>query len=705
MFIVERSYITNFFSILLSLILVFTLQSLPSPVYANTGVPEIQVTKTVTGANKTLAVGTDGQIYAENADKTWSVVYSGFRNGASDLIFANNIFYATSFFQGASSTDGINWNRFTLPLGERFNPGRILPDNKVFTKQGMSAEQIQVFLNSMGVECRSGYVCLKDYRETTYDRAANVICSEYKGASNERVADIIYKVSQACNISAEVLIVMLQKEQGLVTHTWPSQSRYNIAMGYACPDTAPCDSLYFGFYNQTYNAARQLVRYSNPTGTSNFFTWYPVNRTSVIRWHPKSSCGGTNVFIENQATASFYYYTPYQPNTAALVAYSGTGDACSAYGNRNLWRLYNQWFNGDIQHNTFLANNGRVFVSVDMDGTIVISSNGTSWLREPSTPVKTNEKVSNLYVESENFVIALTNGKGYISSNGVSWNTVESAVQRPVAFTVGVQSGNENANENSESVTTPPNDNNPPADATPSVPTPETITKVIVKTITHTVVRGETVWGIAAKYKTTVNSIVSLNSLPNGGALIFVGQKIKVEVRETITETVNPTPSDPNAATPIDPPPVPNTGGTVDGTPSPPPEPTPTEPTPTPETQPPASAPVNTANITHTVAAGETVWRIASRYNTTVSNIVNINNLPNGGALIFVGQKIIINSGVASAPTPVGNINVVQSYTVKNGDTLWSIAITYKTTVTWLAANNNISNINLIRPGMILKVK
>lgn len=690
MLIAEKSFPSKIFTLISSFVLIFTLQTFSSPAYANNGSDEVQVTKTVTGAGETLAVGVDGKIHMENSDKTWSVVYTGFRNGASDLIFANNRFYATSFFEGAFSANGTDWTRFTLPLGERFNPGSILPDNKVFTKQGMNSDQIQEFLNGMGVECRSGYVCLKDYRETTYDRAANIMCAEYKGHSNERVADIIYKVSQACNVSVEVLLVMLQKEQGLITHTWPSQSRYNIAMGYACPDTAPCDSLYFGFYNQTYNAARQLVRYSNPAGTSNFFTWYPVNKTSTVRWHPNASCGGSSVFIENQATASFYYYTPYQPNTAALVAYSGTGDACSAYGNRNMWRLYHQWFNGNVTHNTFMANNGRVFVSVDMDGTVVISSNGTSWLREPNTPVKTNEKVSNFYVEGENFVVALTNGKGYKSSNGVSWSSVDSTTQRPSAFTVGID-------PTGEGDETPPTES-APTEPTPVEPTPETITKVVVKTITHTVLKGETVWGIAAKYGTTVNSVVSLNNLSNGGALIFVGQKLKIEVRETITETVTPAPVNP-PETPIDLPPTPNLDGTVEVTPAP------TEPTEPPPVTPPASTPSTPANVTHTVLRGETVWGIASRYSTTVTSIVNLNNLPSGGAFIVVGQKLLISGSNSSSPTPVSNNAGVQTHTVKAGDTLWSIAQTYKTTITWLAANNNITNVNLIKPGMVLKVK
>lgn len=50
------------------------------------------------------------------------------------------------------------------------------------------------------------------------------------------------------------------------------------------------------------------------------------------------------MLIRNQATASLYNYTPYQPNAAALAAGYGTGDACSSYGNRNFWNYFSDWF-------------------------------------------------------------------------------------------------------------------------------------------------------------------------------------------------------------------------------------------------------------------------------------------------------------------------------------------------------------------------
>ena len=62
-----------------------------------------------------------------------------------------------------------------------------------------------------------------------------------------------------------------------------------------------------------------------------------------------AGCGGSDVYIENKATALLYIYTPYQPNEAALAAGAGEGDSCSSYGNRNFSIIYRGWF-GDARH-------------------------------------------------------------------------------------------------------------------------------------------------------------------------------------------------------------------------------------------------------------------------------------------------------------------------------------------------------------------
>src|SRR5690606_25559071 len=226
---------------------------------------------------------------------------------------------------------------------KNFSAGNLISDAKMYTSGTMTTSQIQSFLNGKVPSCQKGYTCLKDFTQKTTTKKPNAYCSgTYKGAAKESAASIISKASKACGISEKVLLVILQKEQGLVTHTWPSQFRYDIAMGYACPDDAACNAKYFGFQNQMYMAAYQLQRYTKDS----YFSWYPVGKTSQVRYHPNASCGSGAVRIENKATAALYYYTPYQPNRAALNAGYGVGDSCSAYGNRNFYNYYTDWFGG-----------------------------------------------------------------------------------------------------------------------------------------------------------------------------------------------------------------------------------------------------------------------------------------------------------------------------------------------------------------------
>ncbi|MET1017690.1 MAG: hypothetical protein ABWX76_12775 [Leifsonia flava] len=225
-----------------------------------------------------------------------------------------------------------------------FDPGNIIDDAVFYNSSAMTESAIQAFINGKGASCTAGALCLKNYKVDTGNRAADALCKAYTGAKAESAARIIYKVSQACGINPQVLLVMLEKEQSLVTMTSPTQGRYNIAMGYGCPDTAPCDTQYYGLFNQLYKAGSQLIRYTNPPGTSKYFTWFGPGKTVPIQWSPNASCGSGNVYVENKATASLYYYTPYQPNTAALKAGWGTGDGCSAYGNRNFFNFFTSWF-------------------------------------------------------------------------------------------------------------------------------------------------------------------------------------------------------------------------------------------------------------------------------------------------------------------------------------------------------------------------
>lgn len=229
-----------------------------------------------------------------------------------------------------------------------FDPGQILPDEAMYTggKIEMNVQQIQDFLNDKGRYCveRNGRKCLKNYRTSSRTIEANEFCpATYWGSANESAAEIIYKTSRACNISPKLLLVTLQKEQSLITEAG-SDVAYRTAMGYGCPDGAPCEARYFGLHNQIYLAAWQLQRYRVRSWEYN----YQPGRTSYVKYSPHYQnpnyspyCGGSNVLIRNQATASLYNYTPYQPNRSLLA---GSPDVCSSYGNFNVHVLYTRWF-------------------------------------------------------------------------------------------------------------------------------------------------------------------------------------------------------------------------------------------------------------------------------------------------------------------------------------------------------------------------
>ncbi len=222
-----------------------------------------------------------------------------------------------------------------------FDPGNIISDAVFYDSMAMSTADVQYFLDLKGVNCVDGEMpCLKRYGQATSSRAATSFCGAFPGSGWDSAATIITKVAVACGISPRVLLVILQKERGLVTATKPLARSYEIAMGMGCPDTAACNTLYYGFANQVYSAAAQYRRYQVNANSYG----YVAGRNNTIGWHPNGGCGSSSVWIANQATAGLYNYTPYRPNQAALNAGYGTGDGCSSYGNRNFWNYFTDWF-------------------------------------------------------------------------------------------------------------------------------------------------------------------------------------------------------------------------------------------------------------------------------------------------------------------------------------------------------------------------
>lgn len=288
--------------------------------------------------------------------------------------------------------------------GGDFNAGRIIDDQLFYDGNALSSSDVQTFLNSKVTVCdnngsqtiydsqygdtvtravysqRRGistpFACLKDVTHDSYEKAADAYCSSLSGGRKSS-AQIIYEVGKACNISQKALIVLLQKEQGLVTDDWPWPNQYRSATGYGCPDTAACDSAYYGFFNQVYNAARQFQRYAKLPSNYN----YIAGRSQYIQYNPNSSCGGSNVYIVNQATAGLYNYTPYQPNQASLDNLYGSAPSCGAYGNRNFWRYYNDWFGSTDGHITLAHPDGTLVRPANSPNVYVITGGKAQAIR------------------------------------------------------------------------------------------------------------------------------------------------------------------------------------------------------------------------------------------------------------------------------------------------------------------------------------
>lgn len=272
-----------------------------------------------------------------------------------------------SFFLYNSSASAVT--------GSEWQAGRIIDDTVFINKDSMTPQQIQDFLNAKLPTCdtngtqsvydsvykdtvsratygaRRGnpipFTCITQYYENP-DTKQNNYGSTTIPVGARSAAQLIWEAGQAYNISPKVLLVTLQKEQGLITDDWPFKNQFLYAMGAYCPDSGPggsanCDPAYAGFGIQMKEAA-SLLRYYLDNMTQPWWT-YKKPGNNYILWNVSTTnCGGSNVWIYTSATAALYTYTPYQPNQAALNNLYGTGDGCSAYGNRNFWRMFNDWF-------------------------------------------------------------------------------------------------------------------------------------------------------------------------------------------------------------------------------------------------------------------------------------------------------------------------------------------------------------------------
>jgi LysM repeat protein len=170
---------------------------------------------------------------------------------------------------------------------------------------------------------------------------------------------------------------------------------------------------------------------------------------------------------------------------------------------------------------------------------------------------------------------------------------------------------------------------------------PGTILGTNAGSFIYIVARGDSLKGLAIRFGTTVNALLAANPNISNANIIYEGQRLTVYV---------------TAPPPTSPPPPP-------------------------------------AGQFYYAQPGDTLRKIAARFNTTVDAIIKANPQIANPNLIYVDQAIAIPAGTAS-------------YTVQRGDTLRIIASRFGTSVdSLLALNPGIKNPNLIYVGQVIRVR
>lgn len=152
----------------------------------------------------------------------------------------------------------------------------------------------------------------------------------------------------------------------------------------------------------------------------------------------------------------------------------------------------------------------------------------------------------------------------------------------------------------------------------------------------YTVKSGDSLWAIAKRYGITVDELKRANNLTSN--TLSIGQKLTIPSKETV---------------------IPSQDYTL-----------------------------------YTVKSGDNLYSIARRYGLTMNELMEYNNL--GTTLLSIGQVLKIPTKQTITPSET-------TYVVKSGDSLYSIARKYNTTVNDLMKYNNLTS-NLLSIGQTLKI-
>ena len=194
-----------------------------------------------------------------------------------------------------------------------FVPQLVISDDVLRAAYAMNAADIQAFL-----ERQTGVL------DTT-------LAPRHSDGTMQPVSLLIAEVCQEFSINPKVMLTMLQKEQGLLTKTAPSQTALDWAFGFGCPDGVPIDArdpAYKGLGNQIWYAARALDGYAQTS-------WTPTTIRTICTdcvTNPAAPIYDSSFKAANLATFKLYVYTPH------------SHDSTIGGGNYLFWVVYWRYF-------------------------------------------------------------------------------------------------------------------------------------------------------------------------------------------------------------------------------------------------------------------------------------------------------------------------------------------------------------------------
>jgi hypothetical protein len=275
---------------------------------------------------------------------------------------------------------------FNFALAD-FNPNKLIEDNQFTDTQTFGgAAGIQQFFQTKGsVLANTNADFLLKLNEPQDSKIKTALEDPEPNLGRLRsAAELIWDASLKSGLNPQVIVVTLEKEQGLIANTFNDpnnlQRALNHALGFSCSDQSGCDQLFSGFYYQLFGnldaqgnryigAPASLIRSFNTANgrgpgvdANNQVFGAPIIRTSHVNDNividntqgpPNNAAATQNVTLSNLATAALYRYTPHVYN-----------------GNFNFWKFFSKWFK---------YQNGQL-IRAQGDSKIYIISNGAKSL-------------------------------------------------------------------------------------------------------------------------------------------------------------------------------------------------------------------------------------------------------------------------------------------------------------------------------------